>query len=256
MSVDLTPELVDAIVTLSKRAGETIMEIYRTDFAVKTKSDNSPVTHADEQAEALILSELNQLTPGIPQIAEEDYAAGNRQDVSGGVYWLIDALDGTKEFLKKTDEFTVNIALVEHGDPVFGVVHAPAKGDTYWGGPGGAFMQSGEDAPQAISTAVPADDGLRVLTSRSHYSGEAEFLADVKVKEELHSGSSIKFCLVASGVADLYPRLGPTNEWDIGAGDAVLRAAGGIVVTMDGEPMRYQKENFKNPYFIARGQPA
>lgn len=256
MSVDLTPELTDALVALAKRAGDTIMEIYQTDFEIKTKSDNSPVTIADEQAEALILAELNQLTPGIPQIAEEDYAAGNRQDVSGGVYWLVDALDGTKEFLKKTDEFTVNIALIEQGTPVFGVVHAPAKGDTYWGGPAGAYMQSDGEAPKPIKTAIPDDDGLRVLTSRSHYSGEAEFLEDIKVKAELHSGSSIKFCMVASGEADLYPRLGPTNEWDIGAGDAVLRAAGGIVVTMDGEPMRYQKDNFKNPNFVARGQPA
>lgn len=254
MTFRVDDALSDQLVDLAKRAGLLTMEVYATDFEVREKSDKSPVTQADEMSEALILSELVELTPDIPIVAEEDYAAGNRVDISGGLFWVVDALDGTKEFLKRSGEFTVNIGLISDGQPIYGVVHVPASGTTYWGGDAGAFREDENGSPVPITAALPADDGMIVLTSRSHRTGEAEFLENIKVKLELHSGSSIKFCLIAAGEADIYPRLGPTCEWDTGAGHGVLAAAGGSVSNMDGSPFLYGKPNFLNPNFVARGR--
>jgi 3'(2'), 5'-bisphosphate nucleotidase len=233
------------------------MEVYRTEFAVRAKLDKSPVTDADERAEAYILKELAKIAPGIPAIGEELYAAGERPDISGGRFWLVDALDGTTEFTKRGQDFTVNIALIEDGTPVLGVVHAPALELTFWGSPAGAFRQRGNDVPEPIAVRAPAPDGLVSLTSRSHRSKEDEFLKDYKIKQDIARGSSLKLCLLAAGEADIHPRLGPTSEWDIAAGHAVLKAAGGSISALDGSgPLRYGKADIRNPTFVARGRMA
>ena len=171
------------------------------------------------------------------------------------MYWLIDPLDGTKEFINKRGEFTVNIALIDAGVPVFGVVHAPAKKRTFWGGRShGAFAANGGDEPREITTRTPRPDGLVVVTSRSHRSGEDEYLKQFTIKETVITGSSLKFCLIAAGEADLYPRMGPTSEWDTAAGHAVLLAAGGQMTQFDGSPFVYGKDDIRNPHFIAQGQ--
>ena len=235
---------------IARDAGEAILAIYNTDFDVRRKDDASPVTEADEAAEAVILAGLARVSPDIPVIAEESVAAGHIPDVSGGRFWLVDPLDGTKEFINRNGEFTVNIALIEHGHPVIGVVYAPAIGRMFCG-----FGDSATgDGASIVANPVP-DKGLTVIASRSHrdYKTE-EFLKDFDVKELKSAGSSLKLCLIAAGEADMYPRLGRTMEWDIAAGHAVLRAAGGTVTTVDGAPFLYGKPGFENPFFIAWGK--
>jgi 3'(2'), 5'-bisphosphate nucleotidase len=245
-------------------AGRAAYAIYRGDFEVQTKPDESPVTAADHAAEQVILAHLAQGAPGIPVVAEEQVAAGNIP-ASAATYFLVDPVDGTREFIQKRGDFTVNIALVKDGVPQLGVVYAPAKSRLFAGDAvkGEAFRteQSPEDVKQAartpIRTRAPADTGLTVVASRSHRSPETdEWLAKVKVAEIVSVGSSLKFCLVAAGEADLYPRLGPTMEWDTAAGHAVLSAAGGEVVNLDGSPFRYGKSGFRNTFFIATGRRA
>ena len=233
------------------------MRIYGTDFAVETKADASPVTQADQLAEALIFEALKaEVTDRWPLVGEEAVAAGHRPDISGGTFWLVDALDGTREFVKRNDEFTVNIGLIDGGEPVLGVVHVSALGATYWGGPGGAFVEPPGAEARPIHTRTPSRDGLVVAASRSHRSAELEtYLAGLDIAEEIVAGSSLKFCLVAEGRADIYPRLGDTMEWDTAAGHAVVRFAGGTVTTLDGGPFRYGKPDFRNPPFIVRGAP-
>jgi 3'(2'), 5'-bisphosphate nucleotidase len=243
-------------------AGRAAYAIYRGDFEVHTKADESPVTAADHAAEQVILARLSQGASGIPVVAEEQVAAGNVPP-SAGTFFLVDPVDGTKEFIQKRGDFTVNIALVRNGVPELGVVYAPAKSRLYAGDAvkGEAFRsdqspESPELAPRTpIRTRQPAPGGLTVVASRSHRSPETdEWLAQVKVADLVSVGSSLKFCLVAAGEADLYPRLGPTMEWDTAAGHAVLSAAGGEVVTLDGSPFRYGKPGFRNSYFIATGR--
>jgi 3'(2'), 5'-bisphosphate nucleotidase len=251
---EFTDDTIQRLLNLTVEAGDAILEIYHSDFEIRSKVDSSPVTEADEKAEAIILTGLADFAPDIPAIGEEAYSAGVRPDISGGVFWLVDALDGTKEFINKRDEFTVNIALIENGLPVFGIVHAPAISRTFWGGSFGAFCKDGENTKKSIEARVPADDGLVVVASRSHRDGEEEFLKDYVVKNVVNSGSSLKICLIAAGEADLYPRLGPTSEWDIAAGHAVLAAAGGSITQIDGTPFRYGKDNILNPHFVAKGR--
>jgi 3'(2'), 5'-bisphosphate nucleotidase len=243
-------------------AGRAAYAIYRGDFEVQTKPDQSPVTAADHAAEQVILARLSQAAPGIPIVAEEQVAAG-KVPPSAPTFFLVDPVDGTKEFIQKRGDFTVNIALVRAGVPELGVVYAPAKSRLFAGdaAQGHAFRaeQSPEDPQQAarvpIRTRQPAAVGLTVVASRSHRSPETDaWLAQVKVAELVSVGSSLKFCLVAAGEADLYPRLGPTMEWDTAAGHAVLSAAGGEVVNLDGSPFRYGKPEFRNPSFIATGR--
>lgn len=263
------------IKALAVAAGEKILEIYAQPFEVIEKADGSPVTAADEAAEAVIHAGLAKLFPSVPVVAEEAVEAGNLPEV-GSRYFLVDPLDGTKEFLKKNGEFTVNIALVDGGVPVAGVVYAPALGDLYWGGAfpddlvgaeansdGKAYIakvadgEIGSASPISVRSA-PAE-GLTVVASRSHLSEEtAEFIARFKVADRVSVGSSLKLCQVATGQADLYPRLAPTMQWDIAAGDAVLRAAGGLVLEAESfEPRVYsvpkgaEKKDLLNPYFIA-----
>ena len=246
--------LLEGLVPVIRAAGELVMAVYRSDFTVRGKDDASPVTEADEGAEALILHALEALLPGVPVIAEEAVAAGRVPAVAER-FWLVDPLDGTKEFISRNGEFTVNIALIEHGMPVLGVVLAPAIDRLFLGAAGlGAFVEEGGKRGPIRCRAVPAE-GLTVVASRSHGDAAAldAFLDGRKVAALKNAGSSLKLCLIASGEADLYPRLGRTMEWDIAAGHAVLAAAGGKVRTLDGEALRYGKPGLDNPHFVASG---
>ena len=249
------PDL-DAVARIVRDAGVVVMRVYEQPFDVRTKGDASPVTEADEQAEALIVPALRALAPGIPVVAEE-MAARGQADAVGATFWLVDPLDGTREFIGRNGEFTVNIALVHEGKPVLGVVGAPARGRLFAGVVGQGAWVEDDAAPgrRAIRVrAVPAE-GLTVVASRSHGDAAAldAFLAGRRVAQLTNAGSSLKLCLLAAGEADLYPRLGRTMEWDIAAGHAVLAAAGGSVSTLDGAPLRYGKPGFENPHFVARG---
>jgi 3'(2'), 5'-bisphosphate nucleotidase len=247
--------LLPEIVALADRAGAVILEYYHGDVAVRTKADASPVTAADEAAEAVILARLAELTPDVPVVAEETVAAGHVPEIDDGPFWLVDPLDGTKEFLSRNGEFTVNIALIQAREPVLGVVLAPARRQAWWGVRGkGAVARDaeGNTRPIAVRKAPPA--GLVAIASRSHRDAETQaFLDQAGVAECISAGSSLKFCLIAEGKADLYPRFGRTMEWDVAAGHAVLSAAGGRVTTRDGAPFLYRKPGFENPPFIARG---
>jgi len=248
--------LLDKLIQVARLAGDVVMNVYRTDFAVRGKGDASPVTEADEQAEALIVPALEALLPGVPVVAEEAVSGGRTPDV-GRSFWLVDPLDGTREFVSRNGEFTVNIALIEDGLPTLGVVLAPAIGRLFAGAVGrGAFVEDAQGRRPIACRPVP-DDGLVVVASRSHGDAAAldAFLAGRKVASLASAGSSLKLCLVAAGEADLYPRLGRTMEWDIAAGHAVLLAAGGQVSRLDGEVLRYGKPGFENPHFYASGRP-
>ena len=248
--------LLAEITPLARDAGAKIMTYYKGDFEVRSKADASPVTAADEAAEAIIIAGLKRLTPDIPIIAEEAAAAGKTADVSGGRFWLVDPLDGTKEFVNHRDEFTVNIALIDDRRPVLGVVFAPAL-DVFYAaaGPGTATARRGTGAAQPISARRMPATGAIVTASRSHSDmKKIQELMDLhSIKEMKISGSSIKFCLIAEGTADIYPRYGHTREWDTAAGHAVLAAAGGSVRAPDDTEFLYNKEGFLNNEFIARG---
>ena len=240
----------------ARRAGDAIMEIYAGDFAIRRKDDASPVTLADERAEKLILAALAAATPEIPVIAEEQTAAQGLPSAAEDLFWLVDPLDGTKEFISRNGEFTVNIGLIRSGVPILGMVHVPALGVTYAGaGPGTARRWRGTGVAEKIAARRAPADGLVVVHSRSHENNEkfAAFLVGKRVAEKRVCGSSVKFCLLAAGEADLYPRFGPTMEWDTAAGHAVLLAAGGSMTTLDGAPFFYSKEGLRNPGFIATG---
>lgn len=247
--------LLERVIPIVRDAGRLIMEIYRTDFSVRGKDDASPVTEADEKAEALILPRLAALLENTPVVAEEAAAAGDLPSV-GDRFWLLDPLDGTKEFISRNGEFTVNVALIESGKPTLGVVFAPALDRLFAGADGvGAFVVDNGDMRPISARSTPAS-GLTVVASRSHGDATAldAFLAGRKVNEVRNAGSSLKLCLVAAGEADVYPRLGRTMEWDIAAGHAVLGAAGGKVVRLDTmELLTYGKPGFENPHFAAWG---
>ena len=247
--------LLDALSLLARQAGDAIMGVYATDFSVEEKHDDSPVTEADAIAERIIVAGLATLTPGLPVVAEEAVAAGHIPRI-GERFWLVDPLDGTREFIKRNGEFTVNIALVELGQPVLGVVFAPALDRLYAGavGLGAHVEEAGERRP--IQCRVPPAQGLTVVASRSHGDPAAlqAFLGGRQVASLVNVGSSLKLCPVAEGRADVYPRLGRTMEWDIAAGHAVLAAAGGRVLRVDdGQPLGYGKPGLDNPHFVAWG---
>ncbi|MDX5364322.1 MAG: 3'(2'),5'-bisphosphate nucleotidase CysQ [Pseudazoarcus pumilus] len=245
--------LLEHVVSTARSAGRVILDIYATDFEVCMKGDDSPVTAADTRAEAVIVSMLAQVTGDIPVVAEETAAAG--QAAADQRFWLIDPLDGTREFISRNGEFTINIALIERGIPILGVVFAPALDRLFAGAIGtGAFVEEG-GLRRSIHTRQPPARGLTVVASRSHGDPEtlATFLQGYPISELKFVGSSLKLCLIAAGEADLYPRLGRTMEWDIAAGHAVLTAAGGQLYSLTGEPLYYGKAGFENPHFIARG---
>lgn len=245
---------LQGLARITRDAGALILDIYRTDFAVRGKQDQSPVTEADERAEKLIVPALLAMAPGVPVVAEEAVAAGRIPEVQD-LFWLVDPLDGTKEFISRNGEFTVNIALVHRGRPVLGAVLAPALGRLFLGDVGrGAWLDDAAGRREIRCRAVP-EDGLTVVASRSHGDAAAldAFLAGRRVASLVGAGSSLKLCLIAAGEADLYPRLGRTMEWDIAAGHAVLAAAGGTVCDLSGQARGYGKPGFDNPHFVAAG---
>jgi 3'(2'), 5'-bisphosphate nucleotidase len=252
-------ELREALVDIARRAGLAILDVYATDFEARAKADDSPLTEADLRAHQLIVAALAALTPDLPVLSEES------TDIPWAVrsgwqrYWLVDPLDGTKEFVSRNGEFTVNIALIEAHRPVLGLVHIPVSDTTYTGIPGvGAWRESHDRGRARIGVRTIAAQPLRVLGSRSHGSAALGDRLDRMGPHALRAvGSSIKLCVVAAGDADFYPRVGPTSEWDIAAGQAVLEAAGGQVVdATSGLALRYNmKDNYLNPAFLAYGDP-
>ncbi len=255
MTLDIGLRLIDQVRDLAERAGLEVMAVFNSDFTVDSKEDRSPVTEADRRAETLITNAIRKdITDTIPIVGEEAASAGNAPEVKGGPFWLIDPLDGTKEFVKRGTDFTVNIALIERGQPVLGVIHVPVTGDTYWGSRHGAFASLGGGVPRPISCRPQPKDGVVAIVSRSHRTQETDdYLKRFAVAREISVGSSLKFCRVAAGEADLYPRMGRTMEWDTAAGHAILRFAGGTVRALDGHDLSYGKPGFENPYFVASG---
>jgi 3'(2'), 5'-bisphosphate nucleotidase len=245
--------LAQALMPIVESAGEAIMKVYDGAFAVKRKDDNSPLTLADLESQRVIIDGLRSLTPDIPILSEESAAAPWAQRQRWRELWVVDPLDGTREFIKRNGEFTVNIALIVEHEPVLGVVAAPAQQKTFWGmAGGGAFTRQQGAAARPIHT-VPPQSPLRVVGSRSHLSSQtAAYLTGLKPHVMTGVGSSLKFCLIAEGLAELYPRFGPTSEWDTAAGQALLEAAGGHVTRLDGHRLRYNcRDSVINGDFIA-----
>ena len=248
--------LIEPVVELARAAGDAILEVYATDFAVQSKADESPLTQADLASHNTIMAALAELTPDLPIISEESGLPPFEERREWALYWLVDPLDGTKEFVKRNGEFTVNVALIRETRPVFGVVHVPVTGTTYVGCEGhGAERRDGDAAPVRIRVADASAEPPRVVGSRSHRSpGLDRFLGGLGESEMIPMGSSLKFCVVAEGNADVYPRFGPTSEWDTAAAQAVVEQAGGTVVEMDGAPLAYNaKADILNPWFLVAG---
>ena len=248
--------LRDALIDAAYQAGRAILDVYAGDFATSQKMDLSPVTEADMAAERIILALLRTHAPEIPVVAEEQAAADGLPRHAGARFFLVDPLDGTKEFIARNGEFTVNIALIEHGQPVLGIVYLPVLDEMYAGCGDVALRWRQHQVPERIQARRPPAAGVTMTISRSHAAREAARMERLgeHVVDTIVAGSSLKFCRIAEGAADLYPRFGPTMEWDTAAGHAVLLAAGGSVTTADGLPLRYGKPGFRNPHFIARGQ--
>ena len=253
-------DLAAAFAQLASDAGRVVMEVYATDFEVRTKSDTSPVSEADERAEALLVPGVQALLPGVPVVAEEAVSGGGLPELAGE-FLLIDPVDGTREFVSRNGDFTVNVALVRDGVPVAGVVYAPAKERLFVGGTSASTgsLHAGDRVPdlQPMRTRPYPDAGLVAVASRSHLDDRTKaFLDRLSLTDRRSAGSSLKFCLVAAGEADVYPRFGPTMEWDTAAGDAVLRAAGGTVVDEHGAVFRYGKldQGLRNGPFVCWGQ--
>ena len=249
-------DLLNSIENLAIEAGKAILEIYNSaDFGVEMKSDDSPLTKADLASHNVIAKGLQELTPDIPVLSEESASIAFAERQSWKKYWLVDPLDGTKEFIKKNGEFTVNIALIENGKSVVSVVYVPVQDISYTAALGyGAFKKS-ENQRQQIHVKKPARNIPVVVGSRSHMSDDVKnYLQDLGTHELTSMGSSLKFCLVAEGKADLYPRLGLTSEWDTAAAQCIVEQAGGHVVTLDNQALKYNtKESLLNPFFMVYG---
>jgi 3'(2'), 5'-bisphosphate nucleotidase len=251
--------MLTTVLEIAKNAGDAILEIYKQDFEVEFKSDNSPLTIADQTANKIIVDGLNKLNPEIPVISEENKLTDYSVRKDWNLCWIVDPLDGTKEFIKKNGEFTVNIALVEHGVPVLGVVHVPAQQITYYAASGKGSFRMKDGISTRLKIRELAEDGiLKIVGSRSHQTPELlEYVERQKERFEqvdfVAAGSSLKFCLIAEGMADVYPRLGPTMEWDTCAGQIVAAEAGAVVLRWDNQqPLVYNRENLLNPYFIVK----
>ena len=246
--------VLSEVLKIVDAASQRVMNIYATDFKVTFKSDDSPITAADLESHQVIVEGLRELTPNIPILSEEgeNIAWEKRKDWQS--FWLIDPIDGTKDFTQRTGEFTVNIALIEEGEAVLGVVTAPALNEAYWGAKGeGAYKRDSTGEIQKISVAKPGST-VRIVASKNHLNEDTKaFIQKFESHKLVQAGSSLKFCRIAEGQADIYPRLGPTCEWDTGAAHAVLNAAGGKVETLEGKPLVYGKEDVLNPFFVASG---
>lgn len=249
-------DFIEPVVALAHSAGNAILEVYATDFDVQAKVDDSPLTLADMASHGVIAAGLRTLTPDLPLISEESGLPDFDERRQWRRYWLIDPLDGTKEFVKRNGEFTVNIALIDGHRPVLGVVHVPVTNKTYTGCEGsGSAVRVNNNPPLPIQVSRTSSTPVRVVGSRSHRGAslDAYFEALGEV-ELLPMGSSLKFCVVAEGNADIYPRLGPTSEWDTAAAQAVVEQAGGAVLRLDGSPLAYNtKSDILNPHFLVRG---
>lgn len=253
----LMPQLLETTL----EAGQLVMDVFHSDFKVFGKADTSPVTEADRRGEQHITEALMRITPDIPIVGEEAKSEGQCPDVSGGIFWLVDPLDGTKEFVKKGNDFTVNLGLIADGEPIAGIVLAPALNTLYWGIRNlGAYRADIEDDQivneRAMRVRIADPNRLTIVASKSHRSPELEtWLSHFSNAENVSIGSSLKLCQVAAGEADLYPRLGPTCEWDTAAAHGVLLAAGGSVEVAGGFPLTYGKDlsTFLNPWFLCKG---
>ncbi|MGM0767011.1 MAG: 3'(2'),5'-bisphosphate nucleotidase CysQ [Pseudomonadota bacterium] len=243
------------VIRIADEAGERVLQIYQSDFSVNYKEDDSPITAADVASHDIIVGGLVQLTPNIPILSEEEAALPWDDRKHWQQFWLVDPVDGTREFAQRSDEFTVNIALIENGKPVLGVVTAPALHEAFWGVLGhGAFKRDANGQIQPIHVA-DARRVKRVVASKNHLNaGTQEFIDALGAHELVQAGSSLKLCRIAEGAADIYPRLAPTYEWDTAAAHAVLAAAGGSVERIEGGTLSYGKRNLLNPYFIAKGK--
>ena len=251
-------DILDRVRKIATSAGDVIMSVYAREFSVELKADRSPVTEADRAADSIICAELARLRPALPVLSEESVPVSWEERRRWRRYWLVDPLDGTKEFVKKNGEFTVNIALVEDHRAVLGVVFAPALALEFSGALGLGTRRRDADGPRELTcvSRTPASP-LRVMGSRSHPGpGLAAFLARLGPYEMKPMGSSLKVCMVADGRADIYPRLGPTSEWDTAAAQAILESAGGSMIDLAGQPLRYNtKDSLLNPHFLAVGDP-
>jgi 3'(2'), 5'-bisphosphate nucleotidase len=248
-------ELACKVCDLAAQAGEKIMHFYGNGAAISLKADASPLTAADEASHEFLVKSLQQLLPEAPVVSEESSESPEYSIDRSKLFWLVDPLDGTKEFIKKTNEFTVNIALMENGSPVLGVVHAPALGLTYYGGRNlGAWRQDGNKLPTPLATKRAAPSRLRVVASKDHAGPLVSAMLARLTEPELRSmGSSLKFCLVAAGKADLYLRDLPTMEWDTAAAQCIVEAAGGGIYSLDGQTLCYGKPGLKNPAIMTVG---
>lgn len=243
------------VIKVADEASEKVLHIYQSDFKVSYKADDSPITAADTAAHDIITHGLRSISQDIPILSEEGKDIPWEERKNWRRFWLVDPVDGTKDFTQRTGEFTVNIAMIEDGDPVMGVVIAPALKEAYWGVAGeGAYMRDRTGKVHRIRVAEPKAV-KRVVASKNHLNEETRTFIDKLGEHELvQAGSSLKFCRIAEGHADIYPRLGPTSEWDTAAAHAVLAAAGGKVETLEGKPLKYGKEDILNPHFIAAGE--
>ena len=239
---------------IARAAGDAILTIYRQPFAVEYKQDESPLTAADQGAHEVIVQALARLTPDIPVLSEESDAETMQARLGWSRYWLVDPLDGTKEFVSRNGEFTVNIALIDHGRPVWGLVYAPVLDKLWYGGKEVGAWRVADGTHKAIQTRPhEAGQAWRVVGSRNHLSqATLDYLAPLGEVELVSMGSSLKFCIIAEGGAELYPRLAPTCEWDTAAAQAVLEGAGGSVTQLDGTALAYNKPDILNPWFVAR----
>jgi 3'(2'), 5'-bisphosphate nucleotidase len=252
------PALAEALMPIVARAGEAIMQVYGAEFSVQHKLDESPLTLADLESQRIIIEGLGRLTPDIPILSEESAQAPWTQRRGWRELWVVDPLDGTREFVKRNGEFTINIALIVEHEPLLGIVAAPARQLLYWGAAGtGAYRRAGDAPPSKIQVATPRRP-LRVVGSRSHASARTQaYLATLGGHVTEGVGSSLKFCMVAEGAAELYARFGPTSEWDTAAGQALLEAAGGHVTRLDGHRLRYNcRESLVNGDFLAFSHPS
>lgn len=257
MTSDPNQLLLD-VTELAREAGRAILEVYASSFSVTEKGDRSPLTEADLRSERLILAGLRRIAPEVPVLSEESTQVPYATRRHWSRLWVVDPLDGTKEFVQRNGEFTVNIALVDNHRPVLGIVHAPVLDRDYFACEGiGAFRSDAKAAGMPIRVAKRGSAPVRVVGSRSHRGSSLDaFLARIGPHEFVEVGSSLKLCLVADGQADVYPRLGPTSEWDTAAGQCVLEQAGGQVLRLDGEPLDYNaREEVLNPHFVGIADP-